>query len=66
MSRPAPPAAIVDELVARLHSELGLLTGGSRTAQSRQQTLRATLDWSYDLLTEPEPDQVFDGVVRAT
>jgi predicted ATPase/DNA-binding SARP family transcriptional activator len=32
----------------------GLLTGGSRTAAPRQQTLRATLDWSYRLLTEPE------------
>jgi len=31
-----------------------MLTGGSRTALPRQQTLRATLDWSYDLLDEPE------------
>ena len=31
-----------------------LLTGGHRTALPRQQTLRATLDWSYDLLPEPE------------
>ena len=31
-----------------------LLVGGSRTALSRQQTLRATLDWSYNLLTEPQ------------
>jgi tetratricopeptide (TPR) repeat protein len=31
-----------------------LLTGGSRTALPRQQTLRATLDWSYDLLAEDE------------
>ena len=31
-----------------------LLTGGRRTALPRHQTLRATLDWSYELLTEPE------------
>jgi tetratricopeptide (TPR) repeat protein len=31
-----------------------LLTGGPRTAPRRQQTLRATLDWSYQLLSEPE------------
>jgi predicted ATPase/DNA-binding winged helix-turn-helix (wHTH) protein len=31
-----------------------LLTGGRRTALPRQQTLRATLDWSYDLLTDAE------------
>src|SRR6185503_20573357 len=33
---------------------LRLLTGGSRTALPRQQTLRATIDWSYDLLSEDE------------
>ena len=32
----------------------GLLTGGSRASVARHQTLRATIDWSYDLLTEPE------------
>ena len=42
------------QIAARLNDHLGLLTGGSRTAQPRQQTLRATLDWSYELLTEPE------------
>jgi predicted ATPase len=31
-----------------------LLTGGNRTAARRQQTLRATIDWSYQLLSEPE------------
>src|SRR4029078_672874 len=31
-----------------------LLTGGSRTALPRQQTLRSAIDWSYSLLTEPE------------
>jgi predicted ATPase/DNA-binding SARP family transcriptional activator len=44
----------VDEIAARLNNALPLLAGGSRTVQSRQQTLRATLDWSYALLSEPE------------
>jgi predicted ATPase/DNA-binding SARP family transcriptional activator len=47
-------AMTVEQIAARLDNELGLLTGGSRTAQSRQQTLRATLDWSYTLLSEAE------------
>ena len=38
----------------RLDDRFGLLTGGSRTALPRQQTLRATIDWSHDLLSEPE------------
>src|SRR5205823_6159898 len=44
----------VDQLLARLTDRFALLTGGSRSALPRQQTLRATIDWSYDLLTEPE------------
>jgi non-specific serine/threonine protein kinase len=44
----------VEELAARLDDRFRLLTGGSRAAPPRQQTLRATLDWSYDLLSEPE------------
>src|SRR5438270_524852 len=44
----------VDQLLARLTDRFALLTGGSRAALPRQQTLRATIDWSYDLLTEPE------------
>jgi len=44
----------VAELAARLEDRFRLLTGGSRAAPARQQTLRATLDWSYDLLSEPE------------
>ncbi|MBI1742119.1 tetratricopeptide repeat protein [Candidatus Acetothermia bacterium] len=45
----------VDEIVRRLDSALSLLTQGSRTAApSHHQTLRATLDWSYQLLSEPE------------
>lgn len=47
-------ALTVDQLSARLDQRFRLLTGGSRTAQPRQQTLRATLDWSYDLIGEPE------------
>jgi len=47
-------AMTVEQIASRLDDHLGLLTAGSRTAQARQQTLRATLDWSYDLLTEPE------------
>ena len=42
------------EIVARLGDRFQLLTGGSRTALPRQQTLRAAIDWSYDLLTESE------------
>ncbi|HEY3713015.1 MAG TPA: tetratricopeptide repeat protein [Jatrophihabitantaceae bacterium] len=44
----------VRELVARLDDRFALLVGGSRVGLTRQQTLRATVDWSYDLLTEPE------------
>lgn len=42
------------EIAARLDDRFGLLTSGSRTALPRQQTLSAAIDWSYDLLTEPE------------
>ena len=41
-------------LTARLHDRLPLLIQGRRTALPRQQTLRATLDWSYNLLSEVE------------
>jgi predicted ATPase/DNA-binding winged helix-turn-helix (wHTH) protein len=44
----------IEELAARLDDVFNLLTGGRRTALPRHQTLRATLDWSYELLTEPE------------
>jgi predicted ATPase/transcriptional regulator with XRE-family HTH domain len=44
----------VEEIVARLDRRFQLLTGGSRTALPRQQTLRATLDWSYHLLSPAE------------
>ena len=42
------------ELAGRLDQRFRLLTGGSRTALERQQTLRATVDWSYSLLTGAE------------
>ena len=38
----------------RLDQRFRLLTGGSRTALKRQQTLQATVDWSYSLLTGAE------------
>jgi predicted ATPase/class 3 adenylate cyclase/Tfp pilus assembly protein PilF len=44
----------VDQIAARLNDRFRLLTGGSRTALPRQRTLRAAIDWSYDLLAEPE------------
>ncbi|HLZ30278.1 MAG TPA: AAA family ATPase [Chloroflexota bacterium] len=44
----------VDQLATRLDQCFRLLTGGSRTALPRHQTLRAALDWSYELLTESE------------
>ena len=44
----------VEQIAARLDDRFHLLTLGSRTALPRQQTLRATMDWSYDLLTEQE------------
>lgn len=43
-----------EQLAERLDNALRLLSGGSRTAASRQHTLRATLDWSYALLNRPE------------
>jgi predicted ATPase/DNA-binding NarL/FixJ family response regulator len=44
----------IDDVAARLDDRLRLLVGGTRTAPDRQQTLRATVDWSYHLLTPPE------------
>jgi predicted ATPase/class 3 adenylate cyclase/DNA-binding CsgD family transcriptional regulator len=42
------------EILDGLRDRFRLLTGGSRTAVRRQQTLRASVDWSHALLTEPE------------
>jgi predicted ATPase/DNA-binding SARP family transcriptional activator len=47
-------ALSVHELVARLDDRFRLLAAGHRGVPPRQQTLRATIDWSWDLLTEPE------------
>ncbi|MBV8111940.1 MAG: winged helix-turn-helix domain-containing protein [Hyphomicrobiales bacterium] len=42
------------QLAALLGNSFGVLTSGRRTALPRQQTLRATIDWSYDLLSQTE------------
>jgi predicted ATPase/DNA-binding CsgD family transcriptional regulator len=44
----------VDDILARLEDRFRLLTGGSRTALPRHQTLRAALDWGHQLLNEDE------------
>ncbi len=44
----------VDELAQRLEDRLRLLTGGRRLAPQRHQSLRASLEWSYGLLSERE------------
>jgi predicted ATPase/class 3 adenylate cyclase/Flp pilus assembly protein TadD len=44
----------VAEIATRLDNRFRLLTGGSRSALPRQQTLRALIDWSYELLNEAE------------
>jgi predicted ATPase/DNA-binding CsgD family transcriptional regulator len=43
-----------EKIAERLDDRFRLLTGGSRTALPRQQTLRGTIDWSHSLLSEPE------------
>ncbi|HTP14516.1 MAG TPA: LuxR C-terminal-related transcriptional regulator [Streptosporangiaceae bacterium] len=47
-------ALSVEEIASRLDNRFQLLASGDRTAPPRQQTLRAAVDWSYDLLTEAE------------
>ena len=47
-------ALSLNEILDSLHDRFKLLTGGARTAVRRQQTLRASVDWSHALLTEPE------------
>lgn len=44
----------VEQIAARLDDRFRLLTGGSRTALPRQQTLRATMDWSHEMLSDSE------------
>src|SRR5262245_35472607 len=55
-----------DALLERLEQRLGLLTGGARDLPERQKTLRATIEWSYELLEPREQDlmarlSVFSG-----
>ena len=47
-------ALSAEQISARLDDRFRFLTGGSRTAVPRQQTLQALIDWSYSLLTDPE------------
>ncbi|KAA1248928.1 LuxR family transcriptional regulator [Mycobacterium simiae] len=47
-------ALSLPQIVDSLHDRFHLLTGGARTAVPRHQTLRASVDWSHALLTEPE------------
>ena len=47
-------ALSVEKISSRLDDCFRLLTGGDQTALPRQQTLRASIDWSYDLLSAPE------------
>ena len=49
----------VHQLAARLDDRFRLLTGGARTAMPRQQTLRAVVEWSYELLFDDE-QRVFE------
>ncbi len=49
-----------EEIRAKLNDRFRLLTGGSKTALPRHQTLRTTMQWSYDLLTFAE-----QGLLRA-
>ena len=44
----------LEQIVERLDDRFHLLTTGSRNAVPRQQTLRSLIDWSHDLLTDPE------------
>jgi predicted ATPase/DNA-binding CsgD family transcriptional regulator len=47
-------ALSVEQIAGRLRDRFQLLNSGDRTAPLRQQTLRATVDWSYELLDEAE------------
>ena len=47
-------ALSLSQIVDSLHDRFRLLTGGARTAVRRQQTLRASVDWSHALLTDAE------------
>ncbi|MCZ4555270.1 LuxR C-terminal-related transcriptional regulator [Rhodococcus maanshanensis] len=47
-------AMSAEQILDRLNDRYSLLTGGSRGAPTRQQTLRLCIDWSHELCTEPE------------
>src|SRR5581483_12330291 len=47
-------ALSVEQIADRLRGRFALLNSGDRTAPLRQQTLRATVDWSYELLDSAE------------
>jgi predicted ATPase/DNA-binding CsgD family transcriptional regulator len=47
-------ALSVEQIAARLDDRFALLTDGDRTAPPRQRTLQAAIDWSHELLSEPE------------
>ena len=55
------PVLSPQQIAARLDDCFRLLSGGTRGAPERQQTLRATLDWSYGLLS-PREQQVLAGL----
>ena len=48
------PVLSPEQIDARLSDRLGLLTRGSRTQPARQQTLRASVEWSYELCSQAE------------
>ena len=63
-------ALAVEQVAQRLEDSLKLLAGGNRIADPRQQTLRATLDWSHELLSQAEGNlfgrlSVFAGAGRS-
>jgi DNA-binding CsgD family transcriptional regulator len=49
-------ALAVEQVAQRLEDSLGLLTSGARTVDPRHQTMRATLQWSHELLSGPEQE----------
>jgi len=54
LAAPRVKVLAVEQLSRRLNERFRILTGGSRNALPRQQTMRALIDWSYDLLSEGE------------
>lgn len=54
LAAPRLKALSIEQLEAKLSERFRILTGGSRTALPRQQTMRALVDWSYELLTDDE------------